>query len=118
MKLVNLTKQPLMLYDTEGALVEVPADARHVGLAAVGEHSTVEDAKGHRFSLNVQYVREVKGVPEPEEGIVYVVPVEVAMALGGREDVAFPAEEAEVRDAEGQLRRVTHLRRIISRLVS
>lgn len=115
MKLVNLTKHRLMLYDTHGELVEVPPDPRHIGMAALGEHRTVEDGDGHTFSLNVRRVQEIKKMPEPEDGTLYIVPVEVAMALQAhREDIAFPAEDAQVRDAEGRLQRVTHLRRIVT----
>lgn len=117
MKLVNLTKRPIMLYDTSGTLVEVAPDARHLGVVAVGEHRAVEDGDGHAFSLNERRVTEVKGMPEPEDGTLYIVPVEVAMVLQAhRPDVAFPAEEAEVPDAEGRPRRVTHLRRVLARL--
>lgn len=115
MKLVNLTKHVIMLYDTAGNLVEVAPDARYLGVVAVGEHLAVEDGAGHTFSLNERRVTEVKGMPEPESDLLYVVPIEVAMALQEhRTDVAFPAEEAEVRDAKGRLRRVTHLRRVLS----
>ena len=114
--LVNLTKRPLLLYDTDGAVVELAPDPRHLGLVAIGEHRTVAGADGHTFSLNVQTVKEVKGLPEPD-GAVYIVPVEIAMALQAtRDDVVFPAEEAQVRDAAGQLRRITHLRRIVPKL--
>ena len=117
MKLVNLTKRPLLLYDTQGELVEIAPDARHIGVVAVGEHRVVEDEAGHTFSLNERRVTEVKGMPDPEEGALYIVLAEVAMVLQGhRPDVAFPAEEAEVRDAGGRLRRVTHLRRVLSSL--
>lgn len=115
MKLVNLTKRSLTLYDTQGELVEVPPDPRHIGVKALGEHQTIEDESGHIFSLNVRRVQEIKKMPEPEEGTLYVVPAEVAMALQAhREDVAFPAGEAQVRDGEGQLQRITHLRRVLS----
>ncbi len=117
MKLVNLTKHPVLLYDTSGDLVEVAPDARHLGVVAVGEHRAVEDEAGRAFSLNERRVTEIKGMPEAEDGTLYIVPIEVAMALQEhRADIAFPAEEAEVRDAEGRLRRVTHLRRVLSRL--
>ena len=115
MKLINLTKHPLTLHDTQGALVEVPPDPRHIGVEALGEHRTVEDGQGHAFSLNVRRVTDVKKMPDPEDGTLYVVPPEVAMALQEhREDVAFPAEEAQVRGADGRLRRVTHLRRVLN----
>ncbi len=117
MKLVNLTKHPVMLYDISGDLVEVAPDARHLGVVAVGEHRTVEDEAGHSFSLNERRITEIKLMPEPADGTLYIVPVEVAMALQEhRADIAFPAEEAEVRDPDGRLRRVTHLRRVLSRI--
>ena len=114
MRLVNLTKYPLTLCDTNGEAIEIPSDPRHVAIAGMGEHRAVDDGDGHTFSLNVRHVREVKGMPEPEEGTLFIVPVEVAMVLQEqREDVAFPAEEAAVRDGDGRLRRVTHLRRVV-----
>lgn len=116
MKLVNLTKRPLVLYDTQGACVEVPPDPRHIGIAALGEHRSVEDGDGHTFSVNVRHVRAIKKMPEPEDDTLYIVPAEVAMVLQEqREDVVFPAEETQVRSAEGRLQRVTHLRRVIVR---
>lgn len=119
MKLVNLTKRPLTLYDTQGERVDVPPDPRYIGIAAMGEHHTIEDETGHSFSLNVRYVREIKGLPNPEENTLYIVPVEVAMALQGqRDDVVFPAVEAQVRGRSGRFQRITHLRRIVSRVAS
>ncbi|HMB91175.1 MAG TPA: hypothetical protein VKP65_10035 [Rhodothermales bacterium] len=117
MPLVNLTKEPIRLHDTAGAFVEIPPDPRHLGVVAVGDHRSVTDGNGHAFSLNVRTIKEIKGMPEPEADTVYIVPVEVAMALQAvREDVVFPADEAHVRNTEGQLQRITHLRRIVSRL--
>lgn len=117
MKLINLTKHPLTLHDTQGTLVEVPPDPRYIGVEALGEHRIVEDDHGHTFSLNVRRVTEVKKMPPPEDGTLYIVPPEVAMVLQEhREDVAFPAQEAQVRDAEGHVRRVTHLRRVLNEI--
>lgn len=114
MRLVNLTKRSLTLRDTNGEAVKLAPDPRHIGLAAMGEHRAVDDGEGHTFSLTIQRVREVKAMPEPVEGTLYIVPVEVAMVLQEhRDDVAFPAEEVRVRDHEGQVRRVTHLRRVL-----
>ncbi len=114
MRLVNLTKRPLRLHDTDGNVVELAPDPRHVGLVSVGDHGTIDDADGHRFSLNVQRVRGVKGLPEPEKDTMYVVPIEVAMAIQHkREDVAYAAEDADVRLANGESRRISHLRRLV-----
>jgi hypothetical protein len=118
MKLVNLTKHALMLHDVHGKPVELPPDPRHIGVVSLGDHKTIEDGTGHAFSLTIRHVKEIKGMPEPEEGTLYIVPLDVAMVLQAvREDVVFAAEEAPVRDAAGRLRHVTHLQRIISRLI-
>lgn len=114
MKLVNLTGRPFSLYDVEGDLVRIEPDARFVGIVAVGDHHTVADDAGHTFSLNVRRIRGLKGMPEPEPGVLYVVPVEVAMALQEeREDVAYLAEEANVQSASGERHRISHLRRTV-----
>lgn len=114
MRLVNLTKHPLWLHDTHGERIEIPPAAQHLGVVALGEHQTVEDEAGRTFSLNVRSVREIKGMPDPEAGTLYIVPVEVAMVLQERrDDVVFAAEDAEVRDPDGRLQRITHLRRVV-----
>lgn len=112
--LINLTKRPIRLHDTEGRAVEIAPDPRHVGLTSIGEHETVDDGNGHRFSVNVQRVRGVKGMPDPEENTIYVVPVEIAMAMQARRsDVVYVAEDARVRVGDGPPRRISHLRRLI-----
>lgn len=114
MELVNLTKRPLTLRTTDGEAVEIPPDPRHIGLAAMGEHRMVEDSAGRAFSLNIRRVRGVQAMPEPEEDTFFIVPVEVAMVLQERrDDVAFPGEDVHVRDRDGQVHRVTHLRRVL-----
>ena len=114
MKLVNLTGRPFSLYDAAGDLVRVEPDPRYVGLVAVGDHHTVEDGAGHTFSLNVRRIRGLKGMPEPEEGVLYVVPVEVAMAVQeDRQDVAYLAEDVDVQALNGDRHRISHLRRTI-----
>lgn len=117
MQLVNLTKQTLRLHDTNGTAVDFPPDPRHVGLVSVGDHATVDTGDGHRFSLNVQHVRGVKGMPEPADDTLYVVPVEIAIALHGRrDDVVYLAEHADVRLGDGEARRISHLRRLVPQL--
>ena len=114
MKLTNLTGRAFSLYDTDGVLVEIPPDARYVGLVAVGDHSTIEDESGRAFSLNVRRIRGIKGMPEPEAGTVYVVPIEVAMVLQeDRDDVVYLAEDSEVRSVDGSRHQISHLRRTL-----
>jgi hypothetical protein len=117
MPVVNLTKHPLRLVAASGEAVEFAPDARHVGLVSVGDLEPVEDEAGHRFTLSVRRVTGFKGLPEPEPGTLYVVPVEVAMALAGsRDDVAFVAEEATHPVSSGGTARVSVLRRIVPAL--
>ena len=112
-RVVNLTKQPLTVHDTEGRPFQLPPDPRHLGVVAGGDHRTVEVEEGRRLSVNVRAVQEIKGMPEPEAGTMYVVDVEVAMALQGRRtDVVFASEER-VPGPDGRARPVTHLRRIV-----
>ena len=116
MRLINLTKQPVRLHDTQGDLIEIPPDPRHVGLVSVGEHRTISDDEGHEFSLTVQRVRDVKGMPEPEAGTLYLVPVEIAFALQpDREDVVYLTEDAHVRLSNGTARKISHLRRLATK---
>lgn len=116
MPVVNLTKRPLRLVDADGQPAEVPPDARHVGLVSVGDFEHVEDG-GRRFALSVRRVTALKGMPEPEPGVLYVVEPEVAMALaGGRNDVAFVAETSDHPAPSGGTARASVLRRIVPNL--
>lgn len=114
MKLINLTGQAFSLYDRTGELVEFAADPRYVGLVAVGDHQAVEDESGHTFSLTIRRIRGIKGMPEPDAGTLYVVPTEVAMTLQeDRDDVAYLAEDSDVRSSDGKRHRISHLRRTV-----
>lgn len=114
MKLINLTGRAFFLHDRSEVLVEFAADPRYVGLVAVGDHQAVEDDSGHTFSLTTRRIRGIKGMPEPETSTIYVVPVEVAMALQeDRDDIVYLAEDADVRSSDGTRHPVSHLRRTV-----
>ena len=118
MRLVNLTKDPLVLVDTSGTIVELPPDPRHIGIVGLSEHRVAGDDGGREFTLNIQYVKEIKGMPPPEDGTLFIVPVEVAMVLQERrDDIAFASEFSYARDADGSLRLVSRLKRVISRIL-
>lgn len=117
MKLVNLTKDVCRLYTLEGELIEIQPEAKHIGIVGIGEHQKVSSEEGYEISLNVQYVSEIKGMPPPEEGVMYIVPPEIAIALlGARDDIVIVAENASLNSLKGEVQRTTHLRRIISRM--
>lgn len=119
MPIVNLTKRPLRLLAASGESVEIAPDARHVGLVSLGDVEHVEDEAGHRFALSVRRVTGFKGLPDPAPDTLYVVPVEVAMGLaGGRDDIAFVAEEASHPVSNGGTVRVSVLRRVVPALQS
>lgn len=115
MPLVNLTNETLRLHTASGDALELPPDARYVGLAATSEHRTVTHDE-HSVSLTVRRADGIKGLPDPAPDTVYVVPFEIAWAIGDdRDDVAYPAETSEVNES-GETVRVTHLRRLVSAL--
>ncbi|MEZ4697677.1 MAG: hypothetical protein R2832_14785 [Rhodothermales bacterium] len=114
MKVVNLTKRPLVVYDVHGSPVELLPDPRHIGIVAVGDHQTIRDENGAALSINVRRVSEIKGMPEPDGNTLFVVPVEVAMVLQqSRDDIVFPSEPEVVAGPNGSPRSITHLRRIV-----
>ncbi|MEM1115950.1 MAG: hypothetical protein AAF845_13440 [Bacteroidota bacterium] len=116
MPVVNLTKRTLTLVAPSGEAVEVAPDARHVGLVSVGDAEHVEH-DGHRLALSVRRVTGLKGMPDPEADVLYVVETEVAMALAGsRDDVAFVAETLPHPLPSGGTVRVSVLRRIVPAL--
>lgn len=115
MPLVNLTNQTLHLHTSDGTVLDLAPDARYVGLAATSDHQTVIH-NGHTVSLTVRRADGIKGLPDPAPDTTYIVPVEVAWAVGDeRDDVVYPAETTEVKDA-GTTVRVSHLRRLVSSL--
>ncbi len=117
MKLVNLTKEVCLIYNTSGEVLQIEPDAKHIGIVGIGDHQILSTDDGHEVSLNLQMVSEIKGMPAPAKGVIYIVPVEIAIALQGtRDDVVFLAEDRAVNSLDGKIQRITHLRRIISRL--
>jgi hypothetical protein len=115
MPLVNLTTRTLHLHTTDGAVLDLAPDPRYVGLAATSDHRTVTHDE-HEVSLTVRRADGVKSLPDPEPDTIFVVPVEVAWAIGdARDDVAYPAETSTVNDG-GETVRVSHLRRLVSSL--
>lgn len=113
MPIVNLTKSTLTLRTAGGKPVRVPPDARHVGLVSVGDVVHVGH-EGARVPLSVRRATGLKAMPDPAPDTLYVVGVEVAMALAGRrDDVAFVAETSRHPAPGGGTAQVSILRRIV-----
>lgn len=62
-----------------------------------------QDVDGWDISLSISKTKfgEVEGLPEPEDGIIYIVSNLVAQAVPDREDVFFPDDV--VRDENGNI---------------
>ena len=95
--LVNLTPHNVNL----PGLTLPPAGLARVSvtMAEVG-HGTMPDHIGAVPLLRGTY-GDVTGLPEPEEGTIYIVSAMVRMALPGRKDLASPARL--VRDDKGNI---------------
>lgn len=110
MKLVNLTPHPVKIY-SEGTpdRVENPDDGvvltlepsgqlARLGESVLGEDTVVTE-EGVEIPISLVSYAEVEGLPEPQQGVFYVVPLMTALAAAGRQDLLVPYEQ--VRNGEG-----------------
>lgn len=96
MRFQNLTPHVLNILDEEGEQVlALPSEG--VARCAVAQR-VVEEHDG--VVLFAQEFGEVEGLPEPEEGTIYVVSLLVRQAVPHRRDLASPGQL--VRDEAGQ----------------
>lgn len=111
MQLINMTPHALNLYTTEG-VVELPVSGQ---LARVRSSSVfVGEAGGMPVYENA--FSDVEGLPEPQDGVIYVTSSLVLKALASagisRPDVLAPGtgpNDGAVRDASGRIVGVTRL---------
>ena len=109
MKLINLTPHPVRLYKAgtpdrvdnpdDGVLMILEPSGKFARLSesVLGEETVLNEEVEIPVSL-VSYA-EVEGLPAPQEGVAYVVPVMTALAAAGRDDLLVPYEQ--VRNQEG-----------------
>lgn len=97
MKFVNLTPHEINVMGISGDVITIPTSGTvarlKTGIAQIGE------AEGVRFTKTV--FGEPEGLPEPEDGVVFLVSQLIKNALPRRSDLGVPAEI--VRDAEGKI---------------
>jgi len=110
MRLINLTPHPVNLL-LEGRTITVPPE----GTVARVREEILPDAgimvDGDFIPVVRKVLREVTGLPEPSEGVIFVVSLAVAQAARDREDLFVPDDF--VRDEEGRIlgaRRLSRLR--------
>jgi hypothetical protein len=110
MKLINMTPHPVRIYgaDTpdrvenpdDGVLVTLPPAGQFARLSeAVTGEDTVVTEEGVKIPVSLVSYAEIQGLPEPQEGILWVVPLMTALAATGRTDLLVPYEQ--VRNQEG-----------------
>lgn len=117
MQLVNLTSNTVTVFNEDGSevLFELPTDPPAIGAEFIPEFSEpVEDGESgnivpvarHRFRLYSE-------LPEPEEGVVYIVGYAVLQAVGEeRPDCVAPdtGRDSAVRGVNGRLLGVRRFR--------
>src|SRR5690606_297861 len=109
MKLVNLTPHPVRIYgaDTpdqvedpdDGVRLVLPPSGQFARLAEKAHGGGVTTVDGVEVPVSDVSYAEVQGLPEPQQGARYVVPLMTALAARDRDDLLIPYDQ--VRNAEG-----------------
>lgn len=99
MKIVNLTPHPLnMMVNDQELIIESSGQAR----ASTSRQQIDQiELNGLTIPINTTTFGDVEGLPEPQEGTVYVVSMLVAQALPNRKDLLIVDDT--VRDAQGRI---------------
>lgn len=94
--LINLTPHEITIVDpvTHGILQRIPSS----GIARVTSASEVQGMIG-LVPITTKTFGDVEGLPEPTDGIYYIVSSIVAQAVPERKDLLIP--DATVRDEKG-----------------
>jgi len=111
MKLINLTAHPIHIADADGRVIRTLEPSGHVARVAV-EQREVGVIDGVPVVESV--FGEVEGLPEPQDGVVYIVstPTMLAARKMGRTDVVSPdTGPTAVRDEEGRIVAVRRFQR-------
>lgn len=96
-KLINLTPHTLNLTAADGSTVDVPPSG---DVARVSSTSTVIDTI-NGINVTTSTWGDVTGLPDAQDGIIYVVSRMVKDRVPDRPDVLVPG--APVRDANGKI---------------
>ena len=92
---VNLTPHQLNVHDNQGNVITLPSSGK-VRLST--EYKKVETV--HGIDIFTCEYGEIEGLPEPQDGKIYVVSGLVKQAVPNRRDVVSPGEL--VRDEHGR----------------
>lgn len=101
-RVINLTPHPLNLITDSGSVVTIPVSGE---LARVSQTRTLVghiEIDGHPFPVHQSEFGDVTGLPDPVDGVVYVVSAIVANAVKGERDDCRIVDDA-VRDEDGRI---------------
>ena len=97
MEIINLTPHEIKLLPDEATCISIPASGIIARVAT--QSKTVGEING--IPVKETVFGEVENLPDPQDGIVYLVSSLVAQRCRDRRDVFVPNES--VRDSEGRI---------------
>lgn len=110
MSLVNLTPHPVRIYkedtpdqvedldDGVMTVLEPSGTLARLSESVIGEDAVLTD-EGVEIPISAVSYAKVEGLPAPQQGVFYVVPLMTALAAAERDDLLVPYEQ--VRNGEG-----------------
>lgn len=117
MKLINLTRYPLNLYDVNGHVVRIEPSGQTLDFTEVAD-TRVEDFDGVGHITVAKVTQKVEGrVPDKQNGIGYIVPMRTLLAMQdeGYDVSDFYAPNMLVRDSQGTIIASRRLMQVINR---
>ena len=124
MRIINLTPHPVRLYTADtpdqvddpdhGVLLTLPPSGKfaRLGESVLGEDTVVTE-EGVEIPVSRVSYAEIQGLPEPQQGTVYVVPLMTALAAPARTDLLVPYDQ--VRNPDGTVVGCRRLGRVQAR---
>jgi len=106
-EVVNLTPHPVVIYLPDNTQIEIKPE----GLVPRVDATDVEVRRIGGVPILEKEFGEVKDLPEPCEGVIFIVSSLVAQACRQRRDLVVPAHP--VRDGEGRIIGCRGLARIV-----
>lgn len=101
MRMINLTPHPVVIYAGEEAVINQGPDGPMARCIEAREDAGTVEIAGHQVPVSEVDFEEVENLPEPEEGVVYVVSRATAEARPDRRDLYYP--DIQVRDDAGRI---------------
>ncbi len=97
MKFINLTPHTIDIHHSTGEITHVPPSGE---VARCAEERMVVRTIG-TISVEKAVYGEVTGLPDSEEGTIYIMSMRAAQGVSGRNDVVLPGEA--IRDKDGKI---------------